>query len=193
MITFLKKVINFPPKLTIHLQSVNLKLTVPWYLSCISNCVYILKLQIYLCLLLYLWNGCDSQKSDYEMSAAVPLLRVMSKFWIYLSHDVELFRIKHPPTISSFHSFLIWASRRVQTGEALNLKENIFFTFCMIWYFLTTLITDGLVYAGKFDALTNINALANFGLRGAVHHGRGEGGGGGGGGGLIKRRTIIPP
>ena len=51
------------------------------------------------------------------------------------------------------------------------------------------MITDRLFCAGKFDALTDINALANFGLRGVVHHGRGRGGVEA----LIKRRTINPP
>ena len=43
----------------------------------------------------------------------------------------------------------------------------------MIWYFLTTLITGELVFGGKLATLTDINAVANFGLGGVVHDGGG--------------------
>ena len=105
------------------------------------------------------------------MSRAMRLPRVMSKFWIYLSYNKT-----RQFTISSFHSFLMWASRLFQTGQALNLKKGICFTFCIIWPLWS--LTN---YFEKIDALTDINALANFGLRGLIHHG---------GGALIKSTTI---
>ena len=117
------------------------------------------------------WNFTDLRKCYYEMSRALRLPRVMSKFWIYLSYNKT-----RQFTISSFHSFLMWASRLFQTGQALNLKEGICITFCIIWPLWS--LTN---YFEKFDALTDINAVANFGLRGLIHHG---------GGALIKSTTI---
>ena len=105
------------------------------------------------------------------MSRALRLPRVMSKFWIYLSYNKT-----RQFTISSFHSFLMWASRLFQTGQALSLKEEICITFCIIWPLWS--LTN---YFEKIDALTDINAVANFGLRGLIHHG---------GEALIKSTTI---
>ena len=76
------------------------------------------------------WNFTDLRKCYYEMSRALRLPRVMSKFWIYLSYNKT-----RQFTISSFHSFLMWASRLFQTGQALNLKEGICFTFLLFGRF----------------------------------------------------------